>query len=185
MSVLTVAFLQEPTTLTSWLLLEGFLHSSGGIIATLTFYDLARMWVECIIIMPATIAIVALTFSLYALKPFFPECSPPDESVKLLAVLCITILAFVNCWDVKWATTIQAQNTPLPKTIEIRISSPTQNSLRFLSSSSLGLCSCARGRWRLIKSQRIKANFPRVRTSHLTKPSQTSPKLPSLFTRVG
>ena len=70
------------------------------------------MWVECIIIMPATIAIVALTFSIYALKPFFPECSPPDEAVKLLAVLCITILAFVNCWDVKWATTIQAQNPP-------------------------------------------------------------------------
>ena len=43
-----------------------------------------RMWVECIIIMPATIAIVALTFSLYALKPFFPECSPPDEVVKIL-----------------------------------------------------------------------------------------------------
>ena len=43
-----------------------------------------RMWVECIIIMPATIAIVALTFSLYALKPFFPECSPPDEVVKML-----------------------------------------------------------------------------------------------------
>ena len=69
-----------------------------------------RMWVECIIIMPATIAIVALTFSIYALKPFFPECSPPDEAAKLLAVLCITVLAFVNCWDVKWATTIQAQN---------------------------------------------------------------------------
>ena len=102
--------------LTSWLLLEDFLHSSGGIIATLTFYDLARMWVECIIIMPATIAIVALTFSIYALKPFFPECSPPDEAVKLLAVLCITILAFVNCWDVKWATTIQAQNPPFPNT---------------------------------------------------------------------
>ena len=71
---------------------------------------------ECIIIMPATIAIVALTFSIYALKPFFPECSPPDEAVKLLAVLCITILAFVNCWDVKWATTIQAQNPPFPNT---------------------------------------------------------------------
>ena len=40
------------------------------------------------------------------------ECSPPDEAVKLLAVLCITILAFVNCWDVKWATTIQANNPP-------------------------------------------------------------------------
>ena len=75
------------------------------------------MWVECIIIMPATIAIVALTFSIYALKPFFPECSPPDEAVKLLAVLCITILAFVNCWDVKWATTIQAQNLPFSPTL--------------------------------------------------------------------
>ena len=31
--------------------------------------------------------------------------------VKLLAVLCITILAFVNCWDVKWATTIQVENS--------------------------------------------------------------------------
>ena len=48
-----------------------------------------RMWVECIIIMPATIAIVALTFSIYATKPFFPECDPPDESVRLLAAVCI------------------------------------------------------------------------------------------------
>ena len=77
------------------------------------------MWVECIIIMPATIAIVALTFSIYALKPFFPECSPPDEAVKLLALLCITILAFVNCWDVKAATTIQAQNPPFPTHAEL------------------------------------------------------------------
>ena len=81
-----------------------------------------RMWVEVIVIMPATIAIVALTFSVYALKPFFPECSPADgaviDPVKILAALCIcklcrdltTIsgtLAFINCWEVRWATAIQ------------------------------------------------------------------------------
>ena len=52
-----------------------------------------RMWVEVIVIMPATIAIVALTFSVYALKPFFPECNPADGAVidptKILAALCI------------------------------------------------------------------------------------------------
>jgi len=50
---------------------------------------------------------VALTFSVYATKPFFPECDPPDESVRLLAAVCICVLTFVNCWEVKWATFVQ------------------------------------------------------------------------------
>merc|ERR1719229_2185605 len=54
-----------------------------------------------------TRAIVALTFSIYATKPFFPECDPPDESVRLLAAVCICLLTFVNCWEVKWATFVQ------------------------------------------------------------------------------
>ena len=48
-----------------------------------------RLWVECIVVRPATIAIVALTFSIYAVKPFFPECDPPDSAVRLLAAVCI------------------------------------------------------------------------------------------------
>jgi len=66
-----------------------------------------RLWIECMIIRPATITIVALTFSIYALKPFFPECDPPDEATRLLAVLCIGILAFVNCWSVSYSNFIQ------------------------------------------------------------------------------
>jgi len=71
------------------------------------FLAFIRLWVECMIIRPCTVAIVALTFSIYAVKYFFPECDPPDEAVRILAAACICILAFVNCWDVKWATAVQ------------------------------------------------------------------------------
>jgi solute carrier family 7 L-type amino acid transporter-like protein len=71
------------------------------------FMAFIRLWVECIIVRPCSQAIVALTFAIYACKPFFPECEPPDESVRLLAAVCICVLAFINCWDVKWATFVQ------------------------------------------------------------------------------
>merc|ERR1719481_2224055 len=71
------------------------------------FLAFIRLWVECMIIRPCTVAIIALTFSIYAVKYFFPECDPPDEAVRILAAACICILAFVNCWDVKWATAVQ------------------------------------------------------------------------------
>eukprot|EP00092_Neocalanus_flemingeri_P080114 GFUD01099901.1.p1 GENE.GFUD01099901.1~~GFUD01099901.1.p1 ORF type:complete len:501 (+),score=135.96 GFUD01099901.1:85-1587(+) len=71
------------------------------------FLAFIRLWVECMIVRPCTVAIVALTFSIYAVKFFFPECEPPDEAVRILAAVCICILAFVNCWDVSWATAVQ------------------------------------------------------------------------------
>merc|ERR1712142_1074121 len=43
----------------------------------------------------------------YSVKLIFPECEPPDDSVRILAAVCICILAFVNCWEVKWATAVQ------------------------------------------------------------------------------
>jgi len=66
-----------------------------------------RLWVESIIIRPGTIAIVSMTFSIYALKPIFPECDPPEDAVRYLAALAICFLSFINCWSVKWATFIQ------------------------------------------------------------------------------
>lgn len=52
-------------------------------------------------------AIQSLTFSLYILKPFFPECDPPDSSMRLLAATCLCILCFINCYEVKWANKVQ------------------------------------------------------------------------------
>ncbi|XP_049810014.1 large neutral amino acids transporter small subunit 1 [Schistocerca nitens] len=71
------------------------------------FLAFVRLWIECMIVRPCSQAIVALTFSVYVLKPFFPECDPPDDAGRLLAVCCIMVLTFVNCWDVKWATRVQ------------------------------------------------------------------------------
>lgn len=53
------------------------------------FMAFIRLWIECMIVRPCSQAIVALTFSTYVLKPFFPDCSPPEDSARLLAVCCI------------------------------------------------------------------------------------------------
>lgn len=71
------------------------------------FLAFIRLWIECMIVRPTSQAIVAMTFALYALRPIYPDCEPPMESVKLLAVVCILILTFVNCWSVKWSTFVQ------------------------------------------------------------------------------
>ena len=75
-------------------------------------------------------AITALTFANYILDPFYPECLPPPEAVRLIAacLICKPFLIFtfhfpafkhqtkiwssgfltaVNCWNVKWATRVQ------------------------------------------------------------------------------
>ena len=75
-------------------------------------------------------AITALTFANYILDPFYPECLPPPEAVRLIAacLICKPFLTFtfhlpafkhqtknwssgfltaVNCWNVKWATRVQ------------------------------------------------------------------------------
>ncbi|XP_066908648.1 Y+L amino acid transporter 2 isoform X6 [Halyomorpha halys] len=71
------------------------------------FLAFIRLWTECMIVRPCSQAIVALTFSVYVLKPVFPDCVPPDPAVRLLAAMCIMLLTFVNCWDVGWATKVQ------------------------------------------------------------------------------
>ena len=70
------------------------IKSSGGdysyILYTFgPFIGFVRLWAECLVVRPCTITIVALTFSTYACKPFFPECDPPDEAIRALAALCI------------------------------------------------------------------------------------------------
>ncbi|TRY80082.1 hypothetical protein TCAL_09329 [Tigriopus californicus] len=71
------------------------------------FLAFIRLWIECIIVRPCTGAIQSLTFALYILKPFFPDCQPPDEATRLLAATCLCLLCFINCYDVKWASKVQ------------------------------------------------------------------------------
>ncbi|CAO1435370.1 unnamed protein product [Diamesa serratosioi] len=71
------------------------------------FMAFIRLWIECMIVRPCSQAIVALTFSVYVMKPFFPDCQPPEDSARLLAVCCILVLTFINCYSVKWATSVQ------------------------------------------------------------------------------
>ncbi|GFS80994.1 large neutral amino acids transporter small subunit 2 [Nephila pilipes] len=65
------------------------------------------LWVALLIIMPTGNAIIALTFAEYILQPFYGSCPAPDLAVKLLAVVVILFLTFVNCYSMKWVTRIQ------------------------------------------------------------------------------
>ncbi|KDR11465.1 Y+L amino acid transporter 2, partial [Zootermopsis nevadensis] len=66
-----------------------------------------QLWVNLIVLRPTTQAIVALTFAQYAAKPFFLDCSPPENAVRLLAAVCLCLLTAVNCFSVRWAMRIQ------------------------------------------------------------------------------
>jgi L-type amino acid transporter 8 len=54
------------------------------------FFAFLRLWVECLVIRPCTIAIVSLAFAKYVIEPLFPTCDQPSSAVTLLAVLCIS-----------------------------------------------------------------------------------------------
>ncbi|ESO87801.1 hypothetical protein LOTGIDRAFT_179200 [Lottia gigantea] len=71
------------------------------------FLAFLQLWVNLIIIRPTAQAIVALTFAYYFLQPIFDTCDPPDDAVRLLAALCITLLTFINVYSVKLATRVQ------------------------------------------------------------------------------
>lgn len=47
------------------------------------------MWSAFIVIMPTGNAVTAITFAQYLLQPFWMECHPPLEVVRLLAAVII------------------------------------------------------------------------------------------------
>ena len=65
-----------------------------------------RLWVECIVIRPCLIAVVALTSGRYLIYPFFLECEMPDASIRLIAAIAITLLTAVNSYSVRLTTRI-------------------------------------------------------------------------------
>ncbi|XP_034301774.1 large neutral amino acids transporter small subunit 1-like isoform X2 [Crassostrea angulata] len=65
------------------------------------------LWINFLLICPVGIAASALIFSLYILKPVFPDCDIPEEGLALIAACIFCLLIAVNCHDVKWAAKVQ------------------------------------------------------------------------------
>ncbi|PAV90674.1 hypothetical protein WR25_05480 isoform A [Diploscapter pachys] len=71
------------------------------------FCAFIRLWIEAIVVRPVTITIVSLTFAIYVLKPFYPDCSPPEYLPVMLAILLIVLMTAINCISVKAAKFVQ------------------------------------------------------------------------------
>lgn len=56
-----------------------------------------------IVVRPAGVAAVSLSFAEYALVPFYSGCSPPQVMIKCTAISCILFLTLVNCLSVRLA----------------------------------------------------------------------------------
>lgn len=63
-------------------------------------------YTSIIMVRPAAVAAVSLSFAEYAVAPFYPGCSSPQMVIKCTAVVCIVLLSLVNCLSVKLATSV-------------------------------------------------------------------------------
>ncbi|XP_078236483.1 asc-type amino acid transporter 1 isoform X1 [Pogona vitticeps] len=85
---------------------------SGGDYSYVTeiFGELAGfllLWSAVLIMYPTSLAVIALTFSNYVLQPVFPNCIPPYNASRILSMVCLSLLTWVNSSSVRWATRIQ------------------------------------------------------------------------------
>ena len=64
-------------------------------------------WVSTLVLKPSQMAIICLSFAQYAVEAFAAECNPPEEVVKLVALLAIVLILLVNCYSVNLATGVQ------------------------------------------------------------------------------
>uniref|UniRef100_A0A8C3Q497 b(0,+)-type amino acid transporter 1 n=1 Tax=Geospiza parvula TaxID=87175 RepID=A0A8C3Q497_GEOPR len=63
-------------------------------------------YTSVILVRPASLAAVCLSFAEYATAPFYPGCSSPQVAVKCTAAACILILTIINCLNVRLATSV-------------------------------------------------------------------------------
>uniref|UniRef100_A0A8C3I4C3 B(0,+)-type amino acid transporter 1 n=1 Tax=Chrysemys picta bellii TaxID=8478 RepID=A0A8C3I4C3_CHRPI len=63
-------------------------------------------YTSIIVVRPASMAGVSLSFAKYAVAPFYQGCSTPEVVVKCTAASCILLLTIINCLNVRLATAI-------------------------------------------------------------------------------
>ncbi|XP_054008199.1 b(0,+)-type amino acid transporter 1-like [Hylaeus anthracinus] len=64
-------------------------------------------WVSTLVLKPSQMAIICLSFAQYAVEAFAADCDPPEEVVKIVALLAIILILLVNCYSVNLATGVQ------------------------------------------------------------------------------
>ncbi|XP_066983939.1 b(0,+)-type amino acid transporter 1 isoform X1 [Macrobrachium rosenbergii] len=64
-------------------------------------------WVSIIILKPAMLAIICLSFSKYLVEAFSTDCEPPRMAIQLLGGLTIVLITFINSYSVTLATKVQ------------------------------------------------------------------------------
>ncbi|KAH3768474.1 hypothetical protein DPMN_169687 [Dreissena polymorpha] len=78
-------------------------------------------WMGIFILRPIMFSVMCLSLGTYTVKPFFPTCvEPPEMPVKLVTVLAMLLLAAINIYSVKMATSLQ-NITTVTKLIAIMI----------------------------------------------------------------
>ena len=65
-------------------------------------------WTMVLILKPASVAIITLSFASYAIQPFLSDSSiEPEALIKFIAVICIVLITSVNCVSSRWAGQMQ------------------------------------------------------------------------------
>ncbi|GBM49751.1 b(0,+)-type amino acid transporter 1 [Araneus ventricosus] len=62
------------------------------------------LWMCSLIIKTTTVAVQLLTFAEYIVEPMFPACPTPGAIKKLVALIAICFITFINCYSVKMTT---------------------------------------------------------------------------------
>ncbi|XP_076250633.1 L-type amino acid transporter sobremesa isoform X1 [Rhynchophorus ferrugineus] len=64
-------------------------------------------WASTLVLKPSQMAIICLSFGKYAVEAFVTECEPPEIVVKMVALLAMIVILYVNCYSVNLATSVQ------------------------------------------------------------------------------
>lgn len=64
-------------------------------------------WVSTLVLKPSQMAIICLSFAQYAVEAFVMECDPPTSVVKMVALVAIVMILFVNCYSVNLGMAVQ------------------------------------------------------------------------------